>query len=304
METQPQPTGVSLQRNRVIPIVRAALREDVGPRDITTSALILKAQIAKAQIVVRQEGVVAGLRVAEWTFAAMDPRIRFKPLVCDGQKVYPDKAIAFLEGPARSILMAERVALNFLGRMSGIATLTSAFVEQVKGTCAQICDTRKTTPTLRILERYAVAVGGGVNHRMGLFDRILIKENHLKLLPSVSRAQAPSPIEQAVARIRSHLGKGCVIEVEVTNLKEFRQALSAQAQIVLLDNMGLSQIEEAVRLRDAFARSRNGYRALLEVSGGMTLKVVRSIAQLGVDRISVGALTHSACVLDVALEVF
>ena len=286
--------AAQLNQPAVLPIISAALKEDVGSRDLTSAALIPRGLLAKAEIVVRREGVIAGLQVAEWTFGLVEPKIRFQPTVQDGQKVYPDKAVAFLEGPARGILAGERVALNFLSRLSGIATLTRAFVEKVRGTSVKILDTRKTTPTLRLLEKYAVAAGGGVNHRMGLYDGVLIKDNHLKLIGG---------IEKAVSEARANLQKQTPIEVEVTNLQEFRQALSARAELILLDNMPLAEIQEAVRLRNAVLRSKKGPRPFLEVSGGVTLGNVRTLAATGVDRISVGALTHSAPALNVALEI-
>ena len=294
-----------MTKGEVLPILAAALKEDIGPRDLTSAALISKGQAAEAEIVVRREGILAGLQVAEWVFGAVEPKIRFKPMVKEGQRVYPDKAVAFLEGPARGILAGERVALNFLGRLSGIATVTRMFADRIKGTSAVLLDTRKTTPTLRLLEKYAVAVGGGTNHRMGLYDGILVKENHLRLL---GRGQSPagtvpSPVEEAVALARSAGGrKSAPVEVEVTSLQEFRQALSARADLILLDNMRLSEIQEAVRLcRAAFRIGPN--RPLLEVSGGVNLSNVRAIALAGVERISVGALTHSAAWLDLSLEV-
>lgn len=321
-------------RQRVLPLIQAALKEDVGAKDLTSDALIGREQAAKADLVVREEGIIAGLAVAEWTFGLADPKIRFKPMARDGQKVFPGKTAAFVEGPARGILAAERVALNFVGRLSGIATLTRAFVEQVRGTSARILDTRKTTPTLRLLDRYAVAAGGGMNHRAGLYSQVLIKENHLRILAAQSRKgsdpsmrgqtplgfrPAPSAIERAIARARARVQKGVLVEAEVTNLQEFREALAAGPDIILLDNMRLAEIQEAVRLRNAVARSRPfggagpelgrgapGRRVgkiLLEVSGGVTLESVRAIALAGVERISVGVLTHSAPALDVALEV-
>ncbi|MBI3312540.1 MAG: carboxylating nicotinate-nucleotide diphosphorylase [Candidatus Omnitrophica bacterium] len=294
-----------LSRAAVEPLIVAALKEDVGPRDVTSLAMIPKGKTAEAEIVVRREGVIAGLTVAEWTFAQVEPKIRFQPTVKDGQKIYADKVVAFLEGPARGILAGERVALNFLGRLSGIATLTQMFVEKVKGTSAVILDTRKTTPTLRALEKYAVAAGGGTNHRMGLYDGILIKDNHLRLVQGLSPKETVpeiSPVEQAVRRARAVGGrKPMPVEVEVTSLQEFRQALAACADLILLDNMRLSEIQEAVRLRDAAFRSRP--KPLLEVSGGVNLTNVRAVALAGVERISIGALTHSSPWLDVALEV-
>ncbi len=275
-------------------MIVAALKEDVGSKDLTSSAIIPKEHQAKGDLIVRQEGIVAGLQVAEWVFAQADSRIRFKPMVPEGSRVFPGKVVAFVEGPARGILAAERTALNFLGHLSGIASLTRLFVEKVKRYRVQILDTRKTTPGLRLLEKYAVAAGGGTPHRMGLYDQVLIKDNHLKLVGS---------LVEAVKEARSKLQKDVVVEVEVADLRQFRLALSAQADIVLLDNMKLADIQEAVRLRNAVARSKQARKPLLEVSGGVTLATIEAIAVTGVDRISVGALTHSAPALNVALEV-
>ncbi len=303
---------IKLQKEAVLPLITAALKEDIGPRDVTTSLLIPKGQWAKGELVTREEGAIAGLQVAEWTFSAVDVKIQFKPTVRDGQEIHPGKAVAYVEGPARGILMAERTALNFLSRMSGIATLARRFVDKVKRTGVQIMDTRKTTPTLRLLEKYAVAAGGGVPHRRGLYDQVLIKDNHLQLVAGrikevsdtqgVSDTGFVSAIERAVKEARAKLQKQVLIEVEVTTLQEFRQALSAQADIVLLDNMKLSEIQEAVRIRNALSRSKRGFKPLLEASGGVTLENVGVIATTGVDRISIGALTHSAPALNLALE--
>ncbi len=292
---------MKLEREQVLPLITAALKEDVGSRDLTSGALIGRTESAEAELVLRQEGVLAGLEVAEWAFGAANASIRFRPAARDGQRLYPNKVLAYLEGSARGILAGERVALNLLCHLSGIATLTRAFVEKVRGTGAKIFDTRKTTPNLRLLERYAVSAGGGVNHRISLASQILIKENHLRL---VARSRpVPSTIEEAVRKARASSQKGAIVEVEVTNLQEFRQGLSARADVILLDNMRLTEIQESVRLRNALARSKRGVRVLLEVSGGITLETVRAVAECGVDRISVGALTHSAPALDISLEV-
>ncbi len=284
----------SINRENILPLLIAALKEDVGSRDMTSAALIPTGQSAKAEIVIRKEGVIAGLQVAEWVFEMVNPKVKFQPMVKDGQKAYPAKAVAFLEGPARGILAGERVALNFLAHLSGIATFTRAFVDRVKGTPVKIMDTRKTTPGLRLLEKYAVRMGGGVNHRMGLYDSVLIKDNHLRLAGGV---------EKAVAQVRSVVQKGIPVQLEVANLQEFRQALSARPDLILLDNMRLSEMQEAVRLRNAVARSNPEAKIPLEVSGGVTLETARQIALTGVERISIGALTHSAPILNVALEV-
>jgi len=284
---------IVLSKEAVLPLILAALKEDVGAKDLTSSAIIPKDHQAKGDLIVRQEGIIAGLQVAEWVFAQTDSRIRFKPMVPDGTRVFPGKVVAFVEGPARGILAAERTALNFLGHLSGVASLTRLFVEKVRRYRVQILDTRKTTPGLRLLEKYAVAAGGGTPHRMGLYDQVLIKDNHLKLVGS---------LVEAVKEARSKLQKDLLVEVEVADLRQFRLALSAQADIVLLDNMNLADIQEAVRLRNAVARSKQARKPFLEVSGGGTLAGVEAIAAAGVDRISVGVLTHSAPALNVALE--
>lgn len=289
-----EPQAASITQASILPLLTAALKEDVGSRDLTTTSVIPKGLIAKAEIQVKEEGVLAGLQVAEWVFGLVEPKIKFQPMVKDGQKAFPGKAVAFLEGPARGMMTAERTALNFIGHLSGIATLTRAFVDRVKGTPAKILETRKTTPGLRLLEKYAVRMGGGTNHRMGLYDGVLIKDNHLKLAGGV---------EKAVAAARATLQKNVPIEVEVNTLEEFRQAIAAKADLILLDNMKLPEIQEVVRLRNALARSKPGNRVPLEVSGGVTLESVRPIALTGVDRISVGALTHSAPSLNISLEI-
>ncbi|MCM8794763.1 MAG: nicotinate-nucleotide diphosphorylase [Candidatus Omnitrophica bacterium] len=305
----------SIKKEDLLPLIAAALKEDVGGRDLTSSVLVPKDQWAKADLVVRAEGVVAGLQVAEWVFGQVDPKIRFKPNLKDGDRVHPGKVAAYIEGPARGILAAERTALNFFCRLSGIATLTRRFVDRVRKYKVQIMDTRKTTPTLRFLEKYAVAMGGGTLHRKGLFDQVLIKDNHLQLVASRLYSEAGasvsslrdrhrlSAVELAVMEARRKLQQKVLIEVEVRNLQEVRLGLSAQADILLLDNMPLADIQEAVRLRNAVARSKKERKPLLEVSGGVKLENVESIAAAGVDRISIGALTHSALALDAAIDV-
>ncbi|MBI3317748.1 MAG: carboxylating nicotinate-nucleotide diphosphorylase [Candidatus Omnitrophica bacterium] len=293
---------MKLDKSAALAVIAAALKEDVGPKDLTTWALIPKGQFAKGELVVREEGVVAGLPLAEWTFWQVDSKIRFKPTVRDAETVHPGKVVAFVEGPAQGILTAERTALNFLSRLSGIATLTRRFVDQVARWKTPIMDTRKTTPTLRALEKYAVAAGGGVPHRMGLYDQVLIKDNHIQLVAARHSVHRVSAIEEAVKEARSKFQKNTTVEVEVTNLQEFRQALSARADILLLDNMTFADIQEAVRLRNALSRSGKERRPLLEVSGGVTLETVSAVAGAGVDRISIGALTRSAVGLDAALE--
>jgi nicotinate-nucleotide pyrophosphorylase (carboxylating) len=262
--------------------VRAWLAEDVGAGDATTDALIPAGRRCGAVLRLKEPGVVAGLRWAEETFRELDPDLVWTALVGDGDTVQPCE-LARLEGRARAILTGERLALNLLGRLSGIATLTRRFVDAVEGTGAAILDTRKTTPGLRALEKEAVRLGGGTNHRFGLDDAVLVKDNHLALAPGIGAA---------VAAVRP---SGLVVEVECESLQQVREALEAGVDRVLLDNMTPAQLAEAVRLVAG--------RAATEASGGVTLETVRSVAGSGVDFISVGALTHAARSLDVSLEV-
>jgi len=267
-------------------IVARALAEDIGPGDITTAATVDPGTPCRAEIVAKAEGVVAGVGVAEATFHAVDPDISFEYAVHDGQRVAPGTVVARLSGDAAAILTAERTALNFLQRMSGIATLTAQYVAAVEGTPARIIDTRKTAPGLRVLDKYAVRAGGGANHRMGLFDGILIKDNHI---------QAAGGLGEAVERAREAAHHLVKIEVEAQDLAQVEGALSAGADVIMLDNMGVEEIRRAVELI--------GGRAETEVSGGVTLETVRELAECGVDYISVGALTHSAPALDLSLEI-
>jgi nicotinate-nucleotide pyrophosphorylase (carboxylating) len=270
-------------------IVRRALAEDVGTGDVTTLATVPADAIAKALMVAREPLVVCGLSVAEAVFKEVSARIEIEQLAQDGQRATRGQTLLRLRGPAGAMLTAERVALNFVQRLSGVATSTARFAEAVAGTRARILDTRKTTPGLRALEKYAVACGGGTNHRAGLFDRVLIKDNHLAAL----RLEPPNAIEAAVRRAREKFPK-LEIEVEADTLEQVEQALLAKADVILLDNMTNEDLRAAVWLV-------NG-RAKTEASGGVTLAPVRAIAETGVDFISVGALTHSARAVDVALD--
>ena len=274
-------TATQLER-----VVREALAEDVGSGDVTSDGIVAEDAIARAVILVKRRGVVCGLEAAEAAFRALDPAVRFEALAGDGERIDDVPAeVARVEGSARALLTCERTALNLLGRLSGIATLTRRYVDAVDGTGAEILDTRKTTPGLRGLEKHAVRCGGGRNHRFGLDDGILIKDNHLRLAGGV---------RAAVERIRA-TGTELPVEVEAETLDDVREALAAGADIVLLDNMAPHELREAVAL--------NGGRAKLEASGGVSLETVRAIAETGVDFVSVGALTHSAPSLDVSMEV-
>ena len=261
----------------------AALAEDVGEGDVTTDATVAEDALGTADIVLREPGVVCGLGVVEAVFRALDPELRFERLVDEGATVTGSNPVARVSGPERAILTGERTALNFLGRLSGIATLTRRYVDAVSGTGAAILDTRKTTPGMRVLEKHAVATGGGRNHRFGLDDGVLVKDNHLRAAGSVAaavecvRAATPLPVE-----------------VECDTLDQVSEALDAGVDAILLDNMSLAELRAAVALAKG--------RARLEASGGVTLDTVLAIAETGVDEISVGALTHSARSLDVSLE--
>ncbi len=270
-------------------LIRAALAEDVGSGDATTLATVPADAAAAALMVAREPLVVCGLPLAEAVFREVSEKLNLTALAADGQRVPDGQALMKIEGPARAILTAERTALNFAQRLSGVATLTACFVQAVAGTKAQILDTRKTTPGWRLLEKQAVQCGGGVNHRIGLFDRILIKDNHLAAL----RGEKPNAIAAAVRRARAQFPK-LTVEVEADTLEQARQACEAGADIVLLDNMSSQNLRAAVKLI-------NG-RAKTEASGGVSLATVRSIAETGVDFISVGALTHSAPAVDIGLD--
>src|SRR5262245_10220985 len=256
---------------------RAARDEDLSAAgDITTDAIVPADATATAAIVAREAGVVAGLDLAEAAFRALDPDIRFRRIVGDGDSVAVSVKIATVSGKTRAILSAERTALNFLGRLSGIATLTAAYVKAVEGTGARIACTRRTTPGLRALEKYAVRAGGGINHRFGLYDAVLVKDNHIA---------ASGGIAGALAWLKSRAGHSVRIEVEVDTLDQLAEALKLPIDAVLLDNMDTGMLREAVKLVAG--------RVVTEASGGVTLENVREIASTGVDVISAGALTHS-----------
>jgi nicotinate-nucleotide pyrophosphorylase (carboxylating) len=268
------------------PIVRQTLLEDLGRAgDITTDAIAPAGCVARTVMAARQEGVIAGLDLAALAFKLIDPAIRFKTMLADGASVTPGTAIAMIEGPARGMLSAERVALNFVSRLSGIASATAKLSAAVAHAKARIVCTRKTTPLLRAIEKYAVRAGGGANHRFGLDDAALIKDNHVAIAGGV---------DEAIRRVRSHVGHLVKIEVEVDTLAQLEEALIAGIDAVLLDNMSLDDLRRGVELI-------NG-RAISEASGRVNLETAPAIAETGVDLISVGWLTHSAPILDIALD--
>jgi nicotinate-nucleotide pyrophosphorylase (carboxylating) len=279
----------SLTSEEIRRAVQLALAEDVGSGDVTTLATVPEAAIARAVMKTREPLVPAGLALAEAAFLELSPGMKFEPLAKDGQPVKQGRDLLRVEGAARAILSAERVALNFVQRLSGVATLTAQFVEAIKGTRAKILDTRKTTPGWRRLEKYAVTCGGGHNHRIGLYDMVLIKDNHLAAL----RSESPNAVAAAVQRARAQYPQ-LKIEVEADTLDQVEQAVAAGADFVLLDNMNLIQLRLAVQ--QAKGRSQT------EASGGVNLASVRAIAETGVDFISVGALTHSARAVDIGLD--
>jgi nicotinate-nucleotide pyrophosphorylase (carboxylating) len=264
--------------------IRQALAEDIGTGDVTTDSIVPTDAKMTGRIVAKQAGIIAGLDITAGVFYLLDERISFEPKVIEGSKVQDRTPVAGVYGPTRSILIAERTALNFLGRISGIATLTRQFVDAVAGTRAKILDTRKTAPGLRAIDKLAVLRGGGHNHRHGLHDMILIKDNHIASAGSLA---------DAVSQVRAS-GTNLEIEVEASTLDDVNEAIELGVQRILLDNMSLDMLKEAVRL--------TGDRVKLEASGNVTLANVREIAETGVDFISVGALTHSAQVFDVSLK--
>ncbi|MGK2944732.1 MAG: carboxylating nicotinate-nucleotide diphosphorylase [Desulfuromonadales bacterium] len=266
------------------PILRRALEEDIGTGDVTTMATIEPGTQAGAELVAKEDFVLAGINVARRVFQLLSAETAFEKLISDGQAAKRGDVIAWIKGDAAALLQGERVALNLLQRMCGVATLTSTFVLEVAGTRAVIVDTRKTTPGLRVLEKYAVRMGGGGNHRMALYDAVLIKENHVA---------AAGGITAAVSRARQRVPHTQKIEVEVRNQDEVAEALAAGADILLLDNMTLTELTAAVELV--------GDQAITEASGGVNLETVREIAETGVQLISVGALTHSCRAVDISM---
>ncbi|MFO7576237.1 MAG: carboxylating nicotinate-nucleotide diphosphorylase [Pelovirga sp.] len=265
-------------------IVRTALQEDIGLGDVTAAVTVPKDAVSRAELVAKEDFVLAGLDVAAAVFHQLDAQIRFEKIFVDGQHVKKGEVIAWLKGPSQQLLQGERVALNLLQRMSGIATQTARYVAQVAGTGAVIVDTRKTAPGLRALDKYAVRTGGGRNHRIGLFDGVLIKENHIA---------AAGGIAAAIASARAQLPHTLKIEVETCTLEDVQEALDAAADIIMLDNMSNEEMRRAVALIDG--------RALVEASGGVNLERVGEIAATGVNIISVGALTHSVTAADISM---
>ena len=262
------------------------LEEDVGSGDITTENILPKEATTVGLIQAKQRGIIAGIDVARLVFTTLSPDISFTAMVADGDEVEEHTILAKIEGDARVILTGERLALNILQHMSGIATLTASFARLAEGTKAHVVDTRKTLPGLRMLEKYAIRVGGGRNHRMGLYDAVMIKDNHIKVAGGIT---------QAVTMTRNEISHTTKIEVETETLEQVQEALEAGADIIMLDNMSIQMMEKAVRYIDG--------RAIVEASGGVTKERLPAIAQTGVDIISIGALTNSAPILDISLDI-
>ncbi len=272
--------------------VNAALDEDLGRGDITSRAVVRAGLKARGSFLAKQDLILAGLEIADAAFSAFDPYIQIESAAADGEEIKDGKVFARVTGDAQMLLAAERVALNFLQRLSGIATLTRMYVEAIAGTSARIVDTRKTTPRLRQLEKYAVTAGGGQNHRLGLDDGVLIKDNHLAMAGGVG---------EAVRRAREAAGHLHKIEVEVATLDQVREALQAKADILLLDNMSPDLVGQAVTI--VAQHEPTDRRTLTEASGGINLTNVRQYAEAGVDLISIGALTHSAPAVDISFKI-
>ena len=280
-----EPITDALSPETLDALIKSALAEDVGAGDVTTDALIPATMTCRGKIVCKQDGVIAGLTVAQRVFQLVEPRLQFDAKVKEGDKVQQDQVVARIFGPARAMLRSERVALNFLQHLSGIATLTSKFVKAVEGTKCKVLDTRKTTPGLRGLEKYATRLGGAVNHRMGLYDAVLIKDSHLALTNGIG----------AALRMIRKAYPDAEINIEVSNVQELEQALAERAPRILLDNFSPGQVREAMQLIRG--------RAKVEISGGVQLSSARAYALAGADYISVGALTHSAVALDFTMKV-
>lgn len=278
---------VGLNKSYLKSLFKKELFEDIGEGDITTKLVIPKDTKVVAEIMAKEEQIIAGLEIIKIGFRILDAKIKVKTHVLEGEKVKKERKIAEITGSASSILKGERTVLNFLQRMSGIATLTSKFVKEVEGYRCKILDTRKTTPGLRMLEKYAVRVGGGNNHRFGLYDQVLIKDTHLKIIPDIKNILRKIKLQTSLK-----------VEVEVTNIQELNEVLSEKVDIIMLDNMNISKLKKAVNL----IKERNK-KVKIEVSGNVSLKRVKEIAKLGVDFISIGALTHSSKATNLSLKI-
>ena len=298
-----------IKTEKIDALIQLAIQEDIGTGDITTVNLIPDSLIVEGVFIAKESGVIAGMPVVEYFFSRLDKDVSLQQRIKEGTCVNKGEAIANIKGSAKTLLSGERIALNFLQRLSGIATITAKFVERIKPLKTAVMDTRKTIPGWRYLEKYAVAMGGGVNHRMGLYDQALLKDNHpdiLKVetgLKPVSTSSHISIIEKAVSALREKTKRGILVEVETRTLEEVADALKAGVDIILFDNMNIAQLKEAVETVKNWKSSKGKRKPLTEASGNITLENVRLVAQTGVDRISIGAITHSAKALDISLEI-
>ena len=292
---------MNLDQRRVDQIIRFAIKEDTWQGDITSEAVISDAQEADAVVISRSSGMICGMEIIERVFASCDDTLRFRPMVKDGEEIEPEQEIAFVEGNVRSILRAERTALNFLSLLSSVATKTREMVDLVEGTNAKIYDTRKTIPLHRYFEKYAVKTGGGVNHRYGLWDMVLIKDNHVRAYSEDNPGlDTQAVIQEMIKKTRSSVQQNVKIEIEVETLKECEYALDEKPDIIMLDNMSAEKLKKAVQLRRE--KGLEG-KVLFEASGGITLDNVREYAETGVDRISTGSITSSIDPIDFSLEI-
>ena len=294
---------VELDLEKIRDIVQLAIKEDIGDGDITSKIFIPDGSESEGMLVAKEAGIVAGLPVAGYVLSQIDENLIFTSNIEDGSMARKGTILGSVKGLTLSLLSAERMVLNFLQRLSGIATSTNMFAERIKGYRTQIMDTRKTAPGWRYLEKYAVRVGGGINHRMGLYDQILIKDNHLK---AMGTEKENDTISRLVKKAREQIKNGTLIEVEVEDLCQIREVMDAGVDIILFDNMEPSKIREAVEMVKEFENSRdagNGRAILTEASGNITIENVEEYADAGVDRISVGAITHSVRVLDISFDI-
>lgn len=277
---------MKIPKSQITYLVKNALAEDIGSGDITTNVIVPERTLARGAIILEEDAVIAGIEIAAEVFKQLDKNVRFSAVYKDGARVLKGKVVAEISGKARALLTGERTALNILQRLSGIATLTNSFVRAVKGTDAKIVDTRKTTPNLRIFEKYAVLMGGGHNHRFGLYDAVLIKDNHISIAGG---------IKKAVAMARQNIPHTMKVEVEAKSLKEVKDALASGADIIMLDNMSVAMMKKAVAMINK--------KTVVEASGNVNLKNVRDVALTGVDIISIGALTHSYKSISMSMEI-
>ena len=294
---------VELDLEKIRDIVQLAIKEDIGDGDITSKIFIPDGSESEGMLVAKEAGIVAGLPVAGYVLSQIDENLIFTSNIEDGSMAGKGTILGSVKGLTLSLLSAERMVLNFLQRLSGIATSTNMFAERIKGYRTQIMDTRKTAPGWRYLEKYAVRAGGGINHRMGLYDQILIKDNHLK---AMGTEKENDTISRLVKKAREQIKNGTLIEVEVEDLCQIREVMDAGVDIILFDNMEPSKIREAVEMVKEFENSRdagNGRAILTEASGNITIENVEEYADAGVDRISVGAITHSVRVLDISFDI-